>query len=268
MSALTIEDIGEIGPEFLVFGGPYSNLQATNALFDYADAAGLGAGQLICTGDAVAYCGDPAGVVERLDGQCHWIAGNCEKQLVAGADDCGCGFEDGTQCDMWSAQWYARARAALSAQHLKAMAKCPDLLTFTTNGLRAVVLHGGVSDVARFLWPTDPVAAFQSEIDAVARLCGPVDLVFAGHAGLVFERQIGPVRWLNAGVIGMPAHDGTQATRFIHWTAGAHAVRRLEYDHVGAAASAVAGGYPQPYARALSTGLWPSEDVLPEALRR
>lgn len=30
------------------------------------------------------------------------IAGSCEENLAAGALDCGCGFEEGTACDLLS----------------------------------------------------------------------------------------------------------------------------------------------------------------------
>ena len=43
---------------------------------------------------------------------------------------------------------------------------------------------------------------------------------------------------------------------------------RLAYDHAAAAADMRAAGLTQGYDRALETGWWPSEDVLPPALRR
>ena len=80
----------------LVFGGPYSNLQATEALFAESRHRGIGADLMICTGDLVAYCADAQGVVDliRASGVAV-VRGNCEEQLASGAEDCGCGFRRG-----------------------------------------------------------------------------------------------------------------------------------------------------------------------------
>ena len=70
----------------------------------------------ICTGDVVAYCVEPEETVAELrDWGCHVIAGNCEEQLAAGAEDCGCGFEVGTECDRLAKGWYEFANARMSA---------------------------------------------------------------------------------------------------------------------------------------------------------
>ena len=268
MNGLDIKDIGQIGTEFVVFGGPYSNLQATEALLSACEDRGLSADQLVCTGDAVAYCGDPVAVLERLAGACHWVAGNCERQLAGGASDCGCGFETGSACDIWSAQWYRQAQRALKAPHLARMAQCPDIVTFQSGTLRCAALHGGATDIAAYLWPSDPDRIFAQEIDALERLVGRLDVVFAGHCGLAFERVTRGRRWINAGVIGLPPHDGRVQTRYVHFREGAAYIKRLSYDAQGAADALRAGGFPAPYAQALLSGIWPSEDVLPRALRR
>ena len=94
------------GPVVL-FGGAYSNYQATKALFDE-----VGVRQAVSTGDLVAYCANPAETVARFAEHelCVGIAGNCERQVVDGAEDCGCGFEDGTACDLLSRGWYGYLR--------------------------------------------------------------------------------------------------------------------------------------------------------------
>jgi hypothetical protein len=42
----------------------------------------------------------------------------------------------------------------------------------------------------------------------------------------------------------------------------------LEYDVVGAVAAMRSAGLVQGYERTLETGWWPSEDILPQELRR
>ena len=66
----------------------------------------------------------------------------------------------------------------------------------------------------------------------------------------------------------MPPHDGLPETRYVVLTDQGAEIRRLSYDHQGAAEAMRAAGLTQGYDRALDSGIWPSEDVLPHALRR
>ena len=50
----------------LVFGGCYSNLQATEALLAEARRRGFSASQMICTGDMIAYGADAAAFSRAL----------------------------------------------------------------------------------------------------------------------------------------------------------------------------------------------------------
>lgn len=259
-----VKELGELRGEITVFGGPYSNFQALEALLSRAR------GTLICTGDLVAYCGSPIAVIEKIRrSDVHLIAGNCEIQLAQRALDCGCGFEDGTTCDRLSAAWYGFANLQVDAQARDWMGQLPDILSFSHCGKRVAVVHGGVTDVARFLWSTSTDAEFNEELEAIRALCGAVDIVIAGHSGIAFEREIGGVTWVNAGVIGMPPHDGTALTEFLRISAtGQRVIKRLSYDVATARAEMIKAGLTQGYHDALQSGTWPSEDVLPQALRR
>ncbi len=94
-------ELGVLDEPLLLFGGPYSNLQAVEALAAFAAARGVFGGQMICTGDIVAYCGAPSESVAAIRALgCAVVAGNCELQLASGAEDCGCGFAPGSSCDM------------------------------------------------------------------------------------------------------------------------------------------------------------------------
>mgnify|MGYP000238771888 FL=1 len=261
---MRIQDLGELSGEITVFGGPYSNLQALEALIENAK------GTLICTGDIVAYCGSPTAVVARMRSEnIHLIAGNCEKQLAARALDCGCGFEDGTTCDLLSASWYAYANENVDAQSRDWMGDLPDIITFMQNGRKVAVMHGGVTDVSRFLWSSSDEEEFLEELDALNILCGDVDIVLAGHSGIAFTREVAGVTWVNVGVIGMPPHDGTSQTEYVQLKSdGKCYFNKLSYD-VGSAVKAMEkAGLTQGYHLALQSGIWPSEDVLPDALRR
>jgi len=261
-------DLGTLEGDVLLFGGPYSNLQALDALFAAAQARGIGAGRMVCTGDVVAYCGAARATVAAVRASgCAVVAGNCEVQLAANAADCGCGFEEGTTCDRLSVAWYAHARTQLDAGARAWMADLPDVVTFHHNHLRYGVIHGGVRDVAQFIWETDDDSVFAAEWEALEHHVGALDAIVAGHSGLPFVRQTSRGAWINAGVIGMPAHDGAQHTHFAVLQQGGARVMTLDYDVAGAVADMTAAGLPPDYGRALRSGYWPSEDVLPAALR-
>ena len=149
---MNIHDFGTFDRDMILFGGVYSNRQALDALEQAATGYGIGPDAMICTGDLVAYCGDPVAVVDRaMELGFPVVAGNCEIQLAAGALGCGCGFEAGTACDILSRGWYAHASGALSSRHRDYFRACPDIGHFVHNGRRFAVIHGGVNDVARFI---------------------------------------------------------------------------------------------------------------------
>ncbi|MDA7424215.1 metallophosphoesterase family protein [Thalassococcus lentus] len=260
-------DLGSLEGPLLVFGGPYSNLQATQAVRAQADRLGIPPERCICTGDVVAYCGDAAATVAEIrDWGCLVIAGNCEKQLAAHALDCGCGFDEGTTCDLLSAGWYAHANAQVDGPMRDWMAGLPDWIVFEHAGQKCCVIHGGARDIARFLWPVTPDELLLDELSILPK---GTTRVIAGHSGIAFQKSIGPADWLNAGVIGMPAHDGRTQTRFglIH-PDGRFEICLLDYPSDQAAMTMERVGLSQGYHTSLRTGWWPSEDVLPEELRR
>lgn len=258
-------DLGALDGPVLLFGGPYSNLQATQALIAEAERRAVPASNAICTGDVVAYCGDPAETTALIrDWGCAVVAGNCEAQLAAGAEDCGCGFEEGSVCDALSAEWYAFASRKVDADACAWMGAAPDRIVFTHKGARWAAIHGGASDASRFIWPGD-VDAMAAEIALLEAEAGPIDGVVSGHSGVAYIADIAGKTWLNAGVIGMPAHDGRRQTRFALLDGGPR-LHDLTYD-ADAAAAAMADRR-SPYREALLSGWWPSEDVLPAALRR
>ena len=126
-------ELGIRDSSLLLFGGPYSNLQATQALFDQVRLRGIAADHVICTGDVVAYCAAPVETVARVRASgCTVVAGNCELQLAAGAMDCGCGFDEGSACDLLSAGWFAHATARVGQAERQWMAGLPEIAVFTT----------------------------------------------------------------------------------------------------------------------------------------
>jgi predicted phosphodiesterase len=259
--------LGRVGQPILVFGGPYSNLQATRALRQVADRLGIPPAHVICTGDVVAYCAEPAETIAEVRAWgCHVIQGNCEEQLAAGAEDCGCGFDAGSACDVLAKGWFPFANARVSRDDRLWMGGLPHRLAFSVAGITAHVLHGGTSSISRFVFASEPnvIEAEAAPLDS--------DLIIAGHAGIPFITRFGGVGdgsrvWFNAGVIGMPANDGTAETWYGLITPTTKGVElsthRLTYDARPTVAAMRRYGYADGYAQALETGLWPSLCVLP-----
>ena len=192
-----IEIAGD-GP-LMVIGGPYSNLRATEAAMAEARRLGIGPERVICTGDVVAYCAEPEETAQLIAAWgCHVIQGNCEQQIAAGADDCACNFEEGTECAALAKGWYPFAAARVSAEMQAWMGGLPATLTFDLAGLRFRVVHGGTREISRWV--------FASEAASIAEECelAASDVVIAGHCGIPFIGRSGNRTWFNAGVIGMP----------------------------------------------------------------
>ena len=124
MTKTTTLDIGTIEKPILIFGGCYSNLQATQALQSWAKENNYLPEQCICTGDIVAYCGNPYETVELIQNWgVHCIQGNVEQSLATKAEDCGFGFEDGTVCDILSRGWYPFADNAVTQSQREWLAR-------------------------------------------------------------------------------------------------------------------------------------------------
>ena len=257
-------DFGRFDGEVVLCGGPYSNVQALEALAEL-----VGDRPVICTGDVVAYGADAAATVALIC-DLGWpvVAGNCERQISEGADDCGCGFGSGSTCEALSRDWYPHALAACDADARGWMAGLPDLGAFVHQGRRYGVIHGGATANNRFLWPSTSEEVFAEEIAALEAAIGSFDGVIAGHSGIAFHRWIGQHHWINAGVIGLPPHDGRPETRYAVLAEGDVTFHRLSYDHKAARSAMETAGLTQGYHETLSTGIWPSEDVLPPELRR
>ena len=260
-------DLGELAGPVLVFGGLYSNLEATEALLAEAAARGVPPSHMICTGDVVAYCGDPQATVDRVrEAGIAVLAGNVEQQVAADAEDCACGYNTGSACDVLSVTWYNYARQAVDTDTKAWMATLPAALRFTLDGQSIAAVHGAPSHTSRHLFASADDETLAAEIDLTA-----CDGIAAGHSGLPFVRVVDGRLWLNAGVVGMPANDGTPRVWYavVDIEAGgiSVALRALDYEYRTAAAKMRSRGLPGAYADALETGLWPDMDILPAAQR-
>ena len=247
----------------LVFGGCYSNLQATEALLQAAEQLRVPPERMICTGDVIAYGADPRATLALIHAAgIATVMGNCEESLGADAADCGCGFVPGSACDRLSAAWFAHATREVGAAERRWIAALPRRIDLVLGEWRLAVVHGAPSRINRFVFDSTEDAEFLDEL----RLAGTGGII-GGHCGLPFTRRIGEKLWHNSGAIGLPANDGTPRGWFSLLTPRDQGIEishlPLDYDHRGAARAMRAAGLPEGYARTLETGIWPSFDVLP-----
>ncbi|HMB16699.1 MAG TPA: metallophosphoesterase family protein [Pelovirga sp.] len=268
MSLTDSVDLGELEGTVLVFGGPYSNLAATRAMRERAELLGIPPQRTICTGDIVAYCAEPVETVALIrDWGIAVVKGNCEDSLGRGIPDCGCGFDEGTTCSLLSDDWYRFADQRISEIDRRWMRALPDSIFFSLQGKSICVVHGGVKQINRFVFPTTEKNIKKEELN----LAG-TDVVVGGHSGIPDGQAIGARFWLNAGAIGLPANDGTPDGWYLLLCPEKEALaccwRRLTYPATRTAEVMRSRGLVNGYADALGTGHWPSMDVLPQAQRQ
>lgn len=246
----------------LVFGGPYGNLQATQAVLNAAAQRRISAANIICTGDLAAYCAKPCETITLIrEAGIHVVMGNCDEQLGNDAQDCACGYAQGSTCDLLSAQWYAYANSRLTDDDRSYLRKLPRRLDVIIGGCRLAVIHGSVGTINAYVFNSTPVEAMRAEF----ALAG-TDGVIGGHSGLPFARIVDDRLWLNAGVVGMPANDGTPRIWYSVLTPLTNGIQvefsALHYDVSAAQSDMSVAGLPACYRDALATGIWPSSDVL------
>ncbi|WP_461536776.1 metallophosphoesterase family protein [Spongorhabdus nitratireducens] len=264
------QDLGELNGPVLVFGGPYSNLQATQAIKAIAEQHNIPVQNIICTGDTVAYCAEPEETVQLIK---EWgiavIEGNCEESFGNDLGDCGCGFESGTQCDLLSAQWYRYAASRLSNDSRQWLRTRPQKILFSLAGKRFTVIHGSMEQNNHYIFASTSEEEKRRNLQQAG-----TDVIIGGHCGLPFYQQIGDKLWLNPGVIGMPANDGTPDGWYALLTPSAEnsgldiRLERLSYPFKDAAQAMVKQGLKAGYHQTLITGIWPSLDILPEEERK
>jgi predicted phosphodiesterase len=262
-----MSNLGNIDETLLVFGGPYSNFAATVAMKARAGDLGIVAERIICTGDVIAYCGEPVETLDLIrDWGIHVVMGNCEESLANGESDCGCGFEEGSDCSLLAVTWYEFANRRVSASQRRWMRALPRSIDFAMSTIRVRAIHASLTSINEFVFASSDRDSRLARI----REAG-IDAVIGGHSGIPFGQRLEERYWLNAGVIGMPANDGGKHGWYMLMEPRGDAIdvswHRLDYDHAASRKTTIAAGMPA-YGEALADGLWPSIDILPETEAR
>jgi hypothetical protein len=183
------------------------------------------------------------------------VSNPCEKP------DCGCGFEEGSACSTLSIDWYQYANQQINADSRRWMGELPRSITFAIKECRFKVVHGSVTRINQFIFPSTSIDIKRRQITQAG-----AEAVIGGHSGIPFGQTIENKIWLNAGAIGLPANDGSSDGWYMllepldsGFLASWH---RLQYDARASHDSTLIAGMSE-YARALTDGLWPSMDILP-----
>jgi predicted phosphodiesterase len=263
-------NLGDKRGALLVFGGVYSNFRALEALKQIADDKKIEPGNILCTGDIVAYCAQPEECVQSIK---QWgincIAGNVELQLGAGEADCACDFTKGGRCDTFSRQWYPYAQMQLSEDSLVWMRSLPEFIMFQYAGHSVCMLHGSYHNTSEFIFESTDWSIKQSNFDDAGST-----VILSGHCGLPFSQTRDGLHWLNAGVIGMPANDATPRVWYMILDDDHKKLRyqhcAMDYNHSLASQLMNEKGLTPAYASTLKTGLWDNMEILPpqEATRQ
>lgn len=258
-----IEHIGKLSGKILLFGGVYSNFQALEQLKTIAETESISPENCICTGDIVGYCAQPEETVQFFK---NWgaqsILGNVEIQLRDGAEDCGCDFRKGSRCDGFSELWYPFAQNKLSKDSLEFIKTLPDHIQFIYANKKVTVVHGSYFNTSEFIFKS---TSWETKLPNFS--VNDSDVIIAGHCGLPFFHQENNLLWLNPGVIGMPANDGTpnvwyailedenESFKFEH--------HNFQYDHIKTSQLMQNELLPKEYAQTILTGIWDNTEILP-----
>lgn len=258
------KDIGSKKGDLLIFGGAYSNLQALEKMKQIAEGQSIPAENVICTGDVVGYCAQPEEVVQLVrDWGIHSIAGNVEIQLREGEEDCGCDFREGSRCDTFSKEWYPFAKTQLSNDSIEWVKELPDFITLEYGDMKGGVVHGSFFETSGYIFKSTEWSVKKKNVKALS-----ADFVLAGHCGLPFSDVNESKYWLNPGVIGMPANDGTTRVWYmiLRMVDGELGVEHhsFEYDYTTASKLMKEKDLPKEYALTLKTGIWDNTEILPE----
>lgn len=260
------KELGTLTDKLLIFGGTYGNIHALSEMQSIAKKNGYRPNQVIFTGDAAAYCAYPERCVQLLD---HWdihaIAGNVEIQLREDRDDCGCNFEDGTVCNRLSQQWYPFVKKNISDSSLGWMHNLPDIIKFTLQDRKFIVVHGSYSNVSSYIFKSTEWEVKKRELNLAES-----DVIIAGHSGIPFYDINQNNAWINAGVIGMPANDGTPRCWYLTIEPADNdsirfELKNMEYDYEKAKQAMEEHNLPKEYSKTLRTGIWDNCEILPPA---
>ena len=262
-----IKNLGKLSGPLFVFGGPYSNLEATRAALDEAKKLNIPSERIICTGDVTAYCGSPEETTTLIrQSGIHVVQGNCEESLAADRDDCACGFDGENDCSRLAVRWYAHSKIQTSEDNKNWMGSLPHRLKFSFEGKNVHVLHGSDKQINEFIFQSTDPSIKRRDLQNTG-----ADIIISGHSGLPFTEHVDDRIWHNAGVVGVPANDGTPRVWYSLIEATDEGIsfshKSLDYDYASTIQTMLKHGLDD-YAPSLESGIYPSQDTFALAEQR
>ena len=269
-----------------LFGGVYNTHLALAAAIH--DAQSRGCQQLFCLGDLGAFGPHPDKVFPLLiDNHVQTMQGNYDNSIGNDLPDCQCGYTDpadnyyarlsyqytykntSPQWRPWLAALPKQIRFELSQELPSANCElpienqaAPAPLSNSQSAIgnrqsRSVLCcHGSPRKTNEFLWesttPTHLLEKFADDYNA--------DVIVATHTGLPWTRRLSNNRlFVNCGVLGRPANDGTTRVGYTILDAGDPGIAAyipLDYDHEALAAEMKSHEIPAPFIETILTGWW------------
>lgn len=235
-----------------VMGCIYGNVPAFTACL--ADARAQGCDAVLCAGDVLGFCGHADEILALVQRSCAvMIAGNHEREVVAGTGLCGCGFAR-AEDERLSCAASARQADGLKVEDLLILARWPEISVIDTAHGALLLCHGSPDRSNEFLSAEDTARMHQwlRETNAQVLACS--------HTGVPWLRALSDHRLaVNVGAVGKPDHDGDTAVHYAVIDMGkppAASIRRVSYDHVAWAAQLISEGVEPCVAGQLITGRW------------
>jgi predicted phosphodiesterase len=251
-----------------IFGGIYNNHIALRVAIE--DAQRRGVEKLFCLGDLGAFGPNPEKVFPLLlDAGVVTMQGNYDNSIGNDLSDCQCGYTDPADnhyarlsyqytYNKTPPQWrpFLRELPTEIRFNLKSQISNPQSQIQNPQSLRILCCHGSPRRMNEFLWesttPTHLLEKMCNDFEA--------DVIVATHTGLPWSRMLSNNRlFVNCGVLGRPANDGTTRVGYTVLDANNPDVAEyvaLEYDHEALAAEMRAEELPGPFVETILTGWW------------
>ena len=263
MEERIIQNLKTKSGKLLFFGGVYSNLQSLEALQKWAVDNQYSPHNIFCTGDILGYCAQPVECIQLIrDWGIHSIAGNVELQIRNGDEDCGCDFKEGGRCDLFSRNWYGYTQSRMNEETTSWLHTLPHHIQFSYGGRNLIIVHGSWFQTSEFIFRSTPWEIKEANFEATGS-----EVIIAGHCGLPFAHAKGKNTWINAGVIGMPANDGTDRVWFVTMNEEGdnlnYEFHNYRYDNQQTGKQMRENNLPLSYATTLLTGVWDNCEILP-----
>lgn len=236
-----------------VIGCIYGNVPALEACLTDAREAGCDA--VLCAGDVLGFCGHAAETLALVERSCAVvIAGNHEREVVAGTGLCGCGHAD-PEDERRSCAASARQADGLEVADLLRIARWPTQMVVDLPQGALLLCHGSPDRINEFL--------HQESVER-ARLRGwlkdaGAQVLACTHTGVPWSLDLTEgLMAVNVGAVGKPDHDGDAAVHYaiIEPARPSAQIRRVAYDHHAWAARLVDEGVEPVVANQLVTGRW------------